>query len=207
MAKFSYSFTTFTPTATADAATALANGTYMNVQGGNATQRLTFIEVYLGGQAGASSPTFMLLSRDSTVGVTMSSTSGAMQAALDGTHSVLSVVPIGYTIAGTNPQRSTTLHLLNLSYNAFGGIVRWVAAPGEEPSTIGNTASLGEVSLSAFTGGTAGLTGAHIIYEPALTNENSEYGLMSGGLGHRHHRANRKTTARERLAPYISGAI
>ncbi len=44
---------------------------------------------------------------------------------------------------------------------------RWVAAPGEEPSTIGNTASLGEVSLSAFTGGTAGLTGAHVIYEPA----------------------------------------
>lgn len=167
MSKFSYSFTTFTPTATADAATALANGSYMAVQGGNATQRLTFIEVYLGGQAGASSPTFMLLSRDSTVGVTMSSTSGAMQAALDGTQSVLSVVPIGYTIAGTNPQRSTTLHLLNLSYNAFGGIVRWVAAPGEEPSTIGNTASLGEVSLSAFTGGTAGLTGAHIVYEPA----------------------------------------
>jgi hypothetical protein len=99
VAKFSYSFTTFTPTATADAG-ALANGSYMAVQGGNATQRLTFIEVYLGGQAGASSPTFMLLSRDSTVGVTMSSTSGAMQAALDGTHSVLSVVPIGYTIAG-----------------------------------------------------------------------------------------------------------
>ena len=166
MAKFTYSFTTFTPTATADT-TALANGSYMAVQGGNSTQRLSFIEVYLGGQAGASSPTFMLLSRDSTVGVTMSSTSGAMQTTLDGTHSVLSVVPIGFTIAGTNPQRSSTLHLLNLSYNAFGGIVRWVAAPSEEPGTIGNTASLGEVSLSAFTGGTVGLTGAHIIYEPA----------------------------------------
>jgi hypothetical protein len=166
VAKFTYSFTTFTPTATADT-TALANGSYMNVQGGNATQRLTFIEVYLGGQAGASSPTFMLLSRDSTVGVTMSSTSGAMQTTLDATHSVLSVVPIGYTIAGTAPQRSSTLHLLNLSYNAFGGIVRWVAAPGEEPVSYGNTASLGEVSLSAFTGGTAGLTGAHIVYEAA----------------------------------------
>jgi hypothetical protein len=166
VAKFTYSFTTFTPTATGDTS-ALANGSYMNVQGGNATQRNVFIEVYLGGQAGASSPTFMLLSRDSTVGVTMSSTSGAMQTTLDGTSSVLSVVPIGYTIAGTAPQRSSTLHLLNLSYNAFGGIVRWVAAPGEEPSTIGNTASLGEVSLSAFTGGTAGLTGAHIIWETA----------------------------------------
>src|SRR6266576_5828078 len=107
MAKFTYSFTTFTPTATADT-TALANGSYMNVQGGNSTQRLSFIEVYLGGQAGASSPTFMLLSRDSTVGVTLSSTAGAMQAALDGTNSALSTVPVGFTIATTPPQRSTT---------------------------------------------------------------------------------------------------
>jgi hypothetical protein len=56
--------------------------------------------------------------------------------------------------------------LLNLSFNAFGGIVRWVAAPGEEISTVGNTQPLGEVSLSAFTGGTAGLMGAHVVYEP-----------------------------------------
>ena len=60
----------------------------------------------------------------------------------------------------------SALHKVD-SNKFVGGIVRWVAAPGEEPSTIGNTASLGEVSLSAFTGGTAGLTGAHIIYEPA----------------------------------------
>lgn len=31
---------------------------------------------------------------------------------------------------------------------------------------LGNTASFGEVSLSAYTGGTPGLTGAHVIYEP-----------------------------------------
>jgi len=55
--------------------------------------------------------------------------------------------------------------LLNLSFNAFGGIVRWVAAPEEVIDIVGNTASLGEVSLSAFTGGTTGLLGAHMIYE------------------------------------------
>lgn len=166
MSKLSYSFTTFTPTATADT-TALANGSYMAVQGGSSTQVSTIIEVFLGGQAGASSPTFMLLSRDSTVGATLSSTSGAMQAALDPAVAALAAPPVGFTIAATNPQRSSTLHLLNLSYNAFGGIVRWVAAPGEEPKILGNTASLGEVSLSAFTGGTAGLTGAHLVFEPS----------------------------------------
>jgi hypothetical protein len=31
---------------------------------------------------------------------------------------------------------------------------------------LGNTASFGEVSLSAFTGGTAGAMAAHIIIEP-----------------------------------------
>jgi len=167
VSKLIYSFTTFTPTATADAATTLASGSYMAVQGGSSTQVSTIIEVYLGGQAGASSPTFMVLSRDSTIGVTLSSTSGAMQAALDPAVAALAAPPVGFTIATTPPQRSTTLHLMNLSYNAFGGIVRWVAAPGEEPKILGNTASFGEVSLSAFTGGTAGLTGAHIVYEPS----------------------------------------
>ncbi len=67
--------------------------------------------------------------------------------------------------ATTDPQRSSTLKLLNIGFNAFGGIYRWVAAPGEEISIVGNTASLGEVSLSAFTGGTPGAMGSHIIYE------------------------------------------
>jgi hypothetical protein len=56
--------------------------------------------------------------------------------------------------------------LLNLSFNAFGGIVRWVAAPGQEIGMLGNTASLGEISLSAYTGGTPGLMGSHFILEP-----------------------------------------
>ncbi len=61
----------------------------------------------------------------------------------------------GNTNATNKPQRSSTLKLLNQSFNAFGGILRWVAAPGEEISIVGNTASLGELSLSSFTGSTA----------------------------------------------------
>ena len=66
----------------------------------------------------------------------------------------------------TKPQRSSSLHLLNCSLNAYGGSFFWRANKMDECVTIvGNTASLGEVSLSAFTGGTPGAIGAHMIYE------------------------------------------
>ena len=165
MAKRIVSMTTITPTATADA-TNLVDATYPAlVQGGSGTQRINVLEIYMGGQAGASSPTFMLLSRDSTVAVTNSYGTGQMDAALDASTAALAAAPLTGNTNTTKPQRSATLHLLNLSFNAFGGIVRWVAAPGEEISIIGNTASLGEVSLSAFTGGTPGAMGVHLIYE------------------------------------------
>ena len=165
MAKRIVSITTQTPTATADT-TNLVDATFpFLIQGGTSTQRSNILEVYLGGQAGASSPTFMLLSRDSTIAVTNSNGTGQTDASLDASTAALAAAALTGNTNTTKPQRSSTLHLLNLSFNAFGGIVRWVAAPGEEISVIGNTASLGEISLSAFTGGTAGLLGAHMIYE------------------------------------------
>ena len=85
---------------------------------------------------------------------------------LDASNTAPATTPIvGNTTTGTVPQRSATLHLLHLSFNAYGGIVRWVARPGEEPSVVGNTASLGEASLSAFTGGTTGQISSHVLYE------------------------------------------
>ena len=166
MAKRIQSITTFTPTATADT-TNLVDATYVTVvQGGSSTQRVNILEVYQGGQAGASSPTFMLLSRDTTIAATISQSTGGTDAPLDAATAALAAPALVGSTATTKPQRSATAHLLNLSFNAFGGIVRWVAAPGEEISTVGNTQPLGEVSLSAFTGGTAGLMGAHVIYEP-----------------------------------------
>lgn len=165
MAKRVQSITTFTPTATADT-TNLVDATYVTViKGGSGTQRTNILEVYQGGQAGASSPTFMLLSRDTTVAATVSQSTGGTDAELDAATAALAAPVIVGSTATTKPQRSATAHLLNLSFNAFGGIVRWVAAPGEEIAIVGNTQPLGEVSLSAFTGGTAGLMGAHVIYE------------------------------------------
>jgi len=164
MAKRIVSVASQTPTATADT-TALASGTYpFAIQGTSGTQKTNILEVYLGGQAGASSPSIMLLSRDSTIAATVGATT-TTDAALDASNSALSSPVVTGNTWTTAPQRSASLHLLNLSFNAFGGVVRWVAAPGEEISIVGNTASLGEVSLSAFTGGTPGLLGAHAVYE------------------------------------------
>ena len=165
MAIRSFKVSTFTPVAVADT-TAMTDGGYMGLMGGSTTQVNKIIEVYLGGQATASAPTIMLLSRDSTVQATPTALStGNSNAALDPATAALAAPAVAFVASTTKPQRSATLGLLNLSYNAFGGIVRWVAAPGSEPMILGNTASLGEVSLSAYTGGTPGLTGAHILYE------------------------------------------
>jgi hypothetical protein len=134
--------------------------------GGTATQVMEIIEIYMGGQAGASSPSFMIFSRDSTVGATLVAlTTGQSNAALHTATAALAAPQQPFVSSTTLPQRSATLGLLNLSFNAFGGIVRWVAAPGESCWMLGSGAVTGEVSLSAYTGGTPGLMGSHWIYE------------------------------------------
>lgn len=166
MAKRSFKVATWTPVAVADA-TNFTNGGYMGLMGGSASQRLAVSEIFMGGQAAASAPCIMNFSRDSTVQATPTSlTTGESDAALDPATAALAAPPVAFTASSTKPQRSATLGLLNLSFNAFGGVVRWVAPPGGEIGVLGNTASLGEVSLSAYTGGTPGLMGSHIIYEP-----------------------------------------
>jgi len=166
MAKRSLAIRTFTPTATASAPTDLADNTYFGiVQGGSTTQRVVISEIYLGGQATVSSPTIMVLARDSTIGATISLGTNQTDAPLDSSTAALAAPTLVGNVCTTKPRRSTTLELLNLSFNAFGGIVRWVAAPGHEVQQAGNAVSIGETSLSAFTGGTAGLMGGHLIYE------------------------------------------
>lgn len=163
MAKWSASLNNWTPTAVADA-TNFTNSGYMALQGGSASQRINLLEVYMGGLASASAPAQMILGRDSQVGAT--SLTGVNNAAVDPATAALAAPPAAFTSSTTKPQRSSTLQLLMLGFNAFGGIVRWVAAPGEEIGMLGNTASLGELSLSHAAGGTPGLMTSHFIYEP-----------------------------------------
>jgi hypothetical protein len=168
MAKRNFHATNWTPTATADASP-LANSTYMALQGGSATQLIDILEVMINGLAGSSAPTIMQLARDSTVSLSPTALAapngdGPMHPAT----APLAAPPISYTAAGTGPSRSNSASQgrLELGLNAFGGIVRWNAAPTQQMSILGNTASLGEVSLSAYTGGTVGAVSAHMLYEP-----------------------------------------
>ncbi len=165
--RYSASWTSVTPTAVADTTSFTAGQALGFLQGGSATMRLNISEIYMGGEAAAaSSPSVIVLGRDSTVAV--GALSVGRTALVDGSSTAPgTTAAFGSTAATTFPQRSSTLHLLHLSFNAFGGIVRWVARPGEEPSVVGNTASLGEVSLSAYTGGTPGAQSGHLLFEVA----------------------------------------
>ena len=72
MARWAAAIPSWTPVAVADTTNFTDNG-HHTIQGGSGTQRGELREVYLGGQAGASSPTFMVVGRDSVVGGTLTS--------------------------------------------------------------------------------------------------------------------------------------
>lgn len=56
---------------------------------------------------------------------------------------------------------------MNCSLNAFGGVYFWRANKWDEcVDLVGLATTIGELSLSAFTGGTPGAIGVHAIYEP-----------------------------------------
>ncbi len=166
MSKRSLSVRTVTPTAVADAAniTADVNLGILQHDTGQTLQRTKVSEIYMGGQAGTSAPCIMCAAMNSTAATVIVVGIGE-DAPLDSAAEPLAnplKAGLGFTVA---PQRSATLHLLNLSFNAFGGIVRWLAPPGGEIEFVGLAVDTGSFSLSAFTGGTPGLMGSHIIFE------------------------------------------
>lgn len=167
MARRIVSVTTLTPTAYVDT-TNLTSATFpFLIQGGTATQLNKIWEISLNGQAASSSsPTFMILSRDSTVSATVSNGTGQNDAGLDPATAALGAPALTGNTATTLAQRSSTAHLANCSLNAFGGVYFWRANRLEECfSVLGNTSPNGEASLTAFSGGTPGAIGSHMIYE------------------------------------------
>jgi hypothetical protein len=166
MGKRSFGNTNWTPTATADTS-ALANATYQALKGASGTARNEVLEVYMAGMvASTSSPTFMQLAYSSTIATTPTALAApAYDGVID--PSAVTGATVTFTAAAAGPQRSAvvTQPRLNLGINAWGGIVRWVAANREEFIIYGATATGGEAILSAFTGGTVGALNSHIIYE------------------------------------------
>ena len=165
MSKYSAANWSWTPVAVANASTMTANGAWF-CNGGGASQQIKYSEIYMGGLASSSAPCQMMVARDSTVAATAitQGTNGSL-ALIDVTATAPGTVPGAGWSATTMPQRSASLQLLNLGFNAYGGIVRWVAYPGEEIVTYGNAINVGEISLSANTGGTPGLMMSHVILE------------------------------------------
>ena len=161
MARYALNFQTKTMTAVADTTAMTDNGYATFLQGGSSTMVLRVNEVYLGGESTSSTPTTMQLARDSTVAAT--SISGNFNAMLDGSGVAPGTLATFGSVSTTKPQRSSTLKLITPSLNAFGAVLRWQARYGEEITIVGNTASLGEASLSSITG--AGIVSGHILYE------------------------------------------
>ena len=166
MGKRSFSAATYTPTAVADA-TNIANATYQGIGANSALIGLNVIEIFIGGQATVSSVNLHQFARNQVIGggltaLAAPNSDGVMQG---GGAAAIALTYIG---GSTIPQRSTaiTAARLSLSLNAFGGVVRWVAAPGEEWGIFGVTVNISESSLSCFTGGNVGIVGSHIVYEP-----------------------------------------
>lgn len=168
MAKWSFQNPTWSPAATANAAT-FAAGNCIGIVGGSATQSINVIEIMLGGQSTASNAMFMMFARDSTLAATPTALAAPVSAGpLNTATAALAAPPVPFSAATTLGQRSnaTTVATLNLSFNSFGGIVRWVAAPGEEWQIYGTGTTTGESSLSNYTGGATGTLSSHIIFEP-----------------------------------------
>jgi len=167
-----FSAANWTPTATADSAN-LANATYMALQGAAATQRTNVLEVLIEGEAAAAAISYLQLARDSQIatgitGLAAPNSDGPQ----DPSTGALSAVVVSFVAQGTTaPQRASTATLsrLRLSINTYGGIVKWNPwSPNMAFAILGNTASNGECSLSAFTGSNASAqVSAHIIYETA----------------------------------------
>jgi len=157
-----------TGTGTADNAQ-VTSAQYQSLDPGSAAQLIQVQEIYVGGLSTASAVQNLQFRRTGTAG-----TGGATALAapnsdgpLNTFAAAVTTVPIAAVAYATNqpiPSNTTTLARLNLAMNSFGGIVRWVAAPGEEWWMVGTGAGQA-ATLSNNTGSGTGTVSSHIIYE------------------------------------------
>lgn len=162
MARYNAGYSAITCTAVADTVAFTAGQLPGFLRCGGATQMHKINEVYIGGEDTASTPTQMVLARTSTISV--GALSVGTLALADFNATAPGTAPAwGSTAATTFGQRSSTLSLLQLSVNTYGGISRWQARYGEEIVSFGNTATGGEVCLSSRAG--TGKSSGHILFE------------------------------------------
>jgi hypothetical protein len=169
MSKRIFQVSSFTPTQQADGV--LAAGSFAAIKPGSATDIMKIGKMLLEGQASSSAVTATMLARSSTLGITpttlaLPNTDGPANIAA----TAPATAPVPYVAAATAPNRSPAVGIprLNLSFNAFGGIVQWQTNPGSEEEWVAvgtATTSNSETVLSSANVGAAGLIGANFFYE------------------------------------------
>lgn len=164
MARYSLTFTAQASAPVADT-TALTSLKYTALGGNSTTMQLKINEVQCGGEGSSAAVQQYILARDSTVAATSLTSVGLTNTLTDATSTAPATVALFSNSSTTFPQRSATAHLLQHSFNAYGGLVRWQARQGEEITVVGNTASLGEVSYSGGAATVASTVSGHILYE------------------------------------------
>ena len=165
MAKYSSNWSSLSMVAQANGLLTSANG-YVAVRNGTSTMQIKVSEVYLGGGATSTkAPSIIILDRSSAVSVGALSFAAGSTTLTDATATAPATAPsAGNTAATTQSTRSSNTQVLHLSFNAYGGIVRWVASPDQAITIYGSTVG-GELNLSAFTGSTTATNSGHILYE------------------------------------------
>jgi len=169
MSKRIFQVSSFTPLQQADGV--LSAGSFAALKAGSTTDILKIGKVLLQGQASSSAVTATMLARSSTLAITPTALAlPNSDAPVNIAATAVSTAPVAMVAAATAPNRSpaVTIARLNLSFNAFGGIIQWQTNPGsdEEWISVGSTTtSNSETVLSSANVGTAGLIGADIFYE------------------------------------------
>ena len=157
MAQYTSAADGWTAAAIADAAS-LTNSNHQSLRCWSSTVAARVIEVFIGGEATSSTVNRMTVRRHSTQGATPTNT---VPAQLNPFSPAARIT--GFVLCASTQPVVQAGHLANLAFNAFGGIIRWVAAPGEEMYITGTIAANNEVSITSLSG--VGVVSTHFVFE------------------------------------------
>jgi hypothetical protein len=172
MAKRVFNMASTTMTATAANAQA-TSAQYMSLVGASATQTFDILEVLISGTSLTSAVLGTTLARQGTLGTGGASALAANNSdgpAHPATAALAApvVTAVAYVTNQAIPSNAATDAHYNLALNAWGGIVRWSAAPTQQLTCVGSSAPGGSAVLwnNSSSGGTTTTASAHIVYEP-----------------------------------------
>lgn len=160
MPMYTHAVTLWTPAATAEGAIFTANN-HHSLRTTAATNAAKINEIMIGGGATAATVNDVGLRRMTTNAVTPT----ARVPVPTNPYSAAAVFS-GYITASTQPTGAavaTLQHVLNFTYNAFGGVIRWMAIPGGEVWIITATANNSEIGLVNLNG--TGAQSTHYVVE------------------------------------------